>query len=92
MNKQKIHQDINPDAVRKLNEVNHDYQRMRKIAKKRISKRLSAGQRILKKNEVDTMRHLGIESLTTQKRTWRQRVVESSIWIAIGFLISLWLH
>jgi len=76
----------NINMVKKLNEANHDYNTMRRRAVLRREYRK-------KKYEVETDRHVGMAELNrAYRRSMRERITESCVWIAIGVLIALWLH
>ena len=72
----------NISVDRKLNEINHDYQRMRKRAVKRISKRL--GTPIPEKKD-----HLGADAWVHIKRI---NPIEAGVWVVVGLLIGFWIH
>ena len=78
----------NRDMVDKLNDLNHDYQRMRKMGKKRINKNLTKFNREQAKIEKEIQRKLGAEAWVDLKRI---SVVEASVWVAVGLLIGFWL-
>jgi len=67
---------------RKLNEINHDYQRMRKLAKRRISKKL--GDPIPENKD-----HWGADAWVNVKHI---KWYEVAVWLSVGYLIALWLH
>ena len=73
----------------KLNEINHDYQRMRKLAKKRRDKILDKINKDRAKQEREANRKLGSEAWIDLKRI---NIVEAGIWVAVGLLIGFWLH
>lgn len=72
----------------KLNEINHDYQRMRKLATKRRDKILSRINKDRARQEREANRKLGGEAWVDVKGTWKERIV----WVIIGLLIGFWLH
>ena len=78
----------NRDMVDKLNDLNHDYQRMRKMGKKRINKNLTKFNREQAKIEKEIRDRLGAEAWIDLKRI---SVVEASVWVAVGLLIGFWL-
>ena len=78
----------NRDMVDKLNDLNHDYQRMRKMGKKRINKNLTKFNREQAKIEKEIRDRLGAEAWVDLKRI---SVVEASVWVAVGLLIGFWL-
>ena len=72
--------------VRKLNEANHDYETLRRSGTVRRAYRA-------KRQEVETERNIGMAELSrSYRRSVRERITESCIWIAIGVLIALWLR
>jgi hypothetical protein len=78
--KQNIH------IIKKLNEANHDYETLRRRGTIRRAYRE-------KKQEVETERHLGMANLNkAYRRSMRERITESCVWIAVGVLIALWLR
>ena len=81
-------QDISKDPFRKLNEVNHDYQRMRKIATKRRDKILTRINKDRAKQEREAYKKLGSEAWVDVKGTWKERLA----WVVIGLLIGFWIH
>ena len=78
----------NRDMVDKLNDLNHDYQRMRKMGKKRINKNLTKFNREQAKIEKEIRDRLGAEAWVDLKRI---SVVEASVWVAVGLLIGFWM-
>lgn len=78
----------NRDMVDKLNDLNHDYQRMRKLAKKRINKKASKFNKDRAREEQEIQRKLGSESWVEGRKTWLEKVV----WVAVGLLIGMWIH
>ena len=78
----------NRDMVDKLNDLNHDYQRMRKMGKKRINKNLTKFNREQAKIEKEIRDRLGAEAWIDLKRI---SVVEASVWVAVGLLIGFWM-
>ena len=78
--KQNIH------IVKKLNEANHDYETLRRRGTVRRAYRA-------KKEEVETERNIGMAELSrSYRRSVRERITESCVWIAVGVLIALWLR
>jgi hypothetical protein len=73
----------------KLNEINHDYQRMRKLAKKRRMGVLNRANKMRAQQEKEVQRKLGGEAWVDLKRI---SVVEASVWVAVGLLIGFWIH
>jgi hypothetical protein len=78
--KQNIH------IVKKLNEANHNYQTLRRRGTVRRAYRA-------RKQEVETERNIGMAELSrSYKRSMRERITESCVWIAVGVLLTLWLR
>jgi len=78
----------NRDMVDKLNDLNHDYQRMRKMGRKRINKNLTKFNKDRAKEEREIQRKLGAEAWIDLKRI---SVLEASVWVAVGLLVGFWL-
>lgn len=78
----------NKNMVDKLNDLNHDYQRMRKLAKRRINKKVSKFNKDRAREEREIQRKLGGESWVQIENKWLEKVV----WVAVGLLIGMWLH
>ena len=72
----------------KLNDLNHDYQRMRKLAKKRRLGILNRANKLRAKQEKEMQNKLGGESWVEVRGTWLEKVV----WVLVGLLVGLWLH
>ena len=72
----------------KLNDLNHDYQRMRKLAKKRRLGILNKANKVRAKQEKEMQNKLGGESWVEVRGTWLEKVV----WVLVGLLVGLWLH
>jgi hypothetical protein len=79
-------QEINIEQ--KLNDLNHDYQRMRKLAKKRRLGILNKANKVRAKQEKEMQNKLGGESWVEVRGTWLEKVV----WVLVGLLVGLWLH
>ena len=79
-------QEINMEQ--KLNDLNHDYQRMRKLAKKRRLGILNRANKLRAKQEKEMQNKLGGESWVEVRGTWLEKVV----WVLVGLLVGLWLH
>ena len=77
----------NRDMVNKLNDLNHDYQRMRKLAKKRRLGILSKANKARAKEEKDIQRKLGGESWVKVEKTWYQ----FGAWLIAGVIFGGWL-
>jgi hypothetical protein len=70
----------------KLNDLNHDYQRMRKLAKKRRLGILNKANKVRAKQEKDMRNKLGGESWVNIEKTW----VEYGAWLLVGLLLGSW--
>jgi hypothetical protein len=70
----------------KLNDLNHDYQRMRKLAKKRINKNLTKFNKDKAEQEKEMQNKLGGESWVNIEKTW----VEYGVWLLVGVLLGSW--
>jgi len=73
----------------KLNEINHDYQRMRKLAKRRRLGVLTRANKMKAQQEKELQKKLGSEAWIDLKRI---SVVEASVWVAVGLIIGFWIH
>lgn len=71
----------------KLNEINHDYQRMRKLAKKRRVSILNRANKMRAKQEKEMRNGLGSESWVNIEKTW----VEYGAWLLVGVILGTWL-
>jgi hypothetical protein len=78
----------NRDMVDKLNDLNHDYQRMRKMGRKRINKNLTKFNKDRAKEEKEIRDRLGVEAWVDLKRI---SILEASAWVAVGLLLGFWL-
>ena len=78
-------QEINIEQ--KLNDLNHDYQRMRKLAKKRRSSILDKINKERAKQEHEIQRKLGGESWVKVEKGW----VRYGAWLLVGVLFGGWL-
>jgi hypothetical protein len=70
----------------KLNDLNHDYQRMRKLAKKRRLGILNKANKVRAKQEKEIQNKLGGESWVNIEKTW----VEYGAWLLVGVLLGSW--
>jgi hypothetical protein len=77
----------NREMVDKLNDLNHDYQRMRKLAKRRINGRLTKFNKARAKEERDLQSKLGGESWVNVERAW----VRYGAWLVVGFVLGVWI-
>jgi hypothetical protein len=77
----------NRDMVNKLNDLNHDYQRMRKLVKKRRSSILDKINKERAKQEHEIQRKLGGESWVKVEKGW----VRYGAWLLVGVLFGGWL-
>ena len=81
-----MHLNQNIKLVQKLNEANHDYETLRRRAKIRRAYRA-------KKQEVENERNIGMAELNrAYRRSMRERITESCVWIFVGVILTLWLH
>jgi hypothetical protein len=78
----------NKDMVDKLNDLNHDYQRMRKLAKKRRLGILNRANKMRAHQEKEMRKKLGGESWVEVRGTW----LEKGVWVLVGLLVGMWLH
>ena len=76
----------------KINEVNHDYQRMRKLAKKRRNGLLDRFNRERAEEERQLRKYFGAEFDVCLKRTLLEKTLIALTWVGVGFLLSTWLH
>ena len=70
----------------KLNDLNHDYQRMRKLAKKRRLGILNKANKDRAKQEKEMRNKLGGESWVNIEKTR----VEYGAWLLVGVLLGSW--
>lgn len=77
-------QEINIEE--KLNNLQHDYQRMRKMGKKRINKNLTKFNKEQAKIEKEIRNKLGAETWVSIEKTW----VEYGAWLLVGVLLGSW--
>ena len=78
----------NREMVDKLNDLNHDYQRMRKLAKKRRDGLLTKFNKERARQEKEMQHKLGGEAWIDLNRI---NIIEASVWVAVGLLVGLWL-
>ena len=76
----------------KINEVNHDYQRMRKLAKRRRNGILDRFNRERAEEEKQLRKYFGAEFDVRIKRTLLEKTLIALTWVGVGFLLSMWLH
>jgi nucleoside-diphosphate-sugar epimerase len=69
-----------------LNDLNHDYQRMRKLGKKRINKNLTKFNKEQAKIEKEIQNKLGAESWVEIEKSW----VRYGAWLLVGVLLGSW--
>ena len=74
------------DIEDKLNDLNHDYQRMRKLGKKRINKNLTKFNKEQAKIEKEIQNKLGVESWVEVEKKW----VRYGAWLLVGVLLGSW--
>ena len=77
----------NRDMVDKLNDLQHDYQRMRKMGKKRINKNLTKFNKDRAKEEKEIRDRLGAEAWVETQHGW----VVIVVWVCVGLLFGFWL-
>ena len=70
----------------KLNDLNHDYQRMRKLAKKRRLGILNKANKARAKQEKEIQNKLGAESWVEVEKSW----VRYGAWLLAGVLLGSW--
>jgi hypothetical protein len=70
----------------KLNDLTHDYQRMRKLGKKRINKNLTKFNKEQARIERETQSKLGAESWVEVEKDW----VRYGAWLLAGVLLGSW--
>ena len=78
-------QEINIEQ--KLNDLNHDYQRMRKLAKKRRLGILNKANKARAKQEKEMQNKLGGESWVKVEMPWARY----GVWLIAGLLLGGWL-
>lgn len=71
----------------KLNDLTHDYQRMRKLGKKRIDKNLTKFNKEQARIEKEIQSKLGVESWVEVEKSW----VRYGAWLLVGVLLGTWL-
>lgn len=71
-----------------LKDLEHDYQRMRKLAKQRRNGILNRFNKERAKQEKETRRSLGGEAWVNLKQI---NLVEVGVWIGVGMLVGFWL-
>jgi hypothetical protein len=71
----------------KLNDLNHDYHRMRKLAKRRINGRLTKFNKARAKEERDLQSKLGGEAWVGVRHGW----VVKLVWVGVGLLVGFWM-
>jgi len=71
----------------KLNDLTHDYQRMRKLGKKRIDKNLTKFNKEQARIEKEIQSKLGVESWVEVEKVW----VRYGAWLLVGVLLGTWL-
>jgi len=71
-----------------LKDLEHDYQRMRKLAKKRRNGILNRFNKERAKQEKETRRLLVGEAWVILKQI---NLSEASVWVGVGLLVGFWL-
>lgn len=76
----------------KINVANHDYQRMRKLAKRRRNGILDRFNRERAEEEKQLRKYLGAEFGVSVKRSILEKTLIALTWVGVGFLLSLLIH
>jgi hypothetical protein len=71
-----------------LKDLEHDYQRMRKLAKKRRNGILTRFNKEQARVEKEIQRKLGGEAWVNLKQI---NLIEASVWLSVGLLVGFWL-
>jgi hypothetical protein len=71
-----------------LKDLEHDYQRMRKLAKKRRNGILTRFNKERALEEKQMRRSLGGEAWVNLKQI---NLIEASVWVGVGLLVGFWL-
>ena len=71
-----------------LKDLEHDYQRMRKLAKKRRNGILTRFNKERAKEEKQMRGLLGGEAWVNLKQI---NLIEASVWVGVGLLVGFWL-
>jgi len=74
-----------------LKDLEHDYQRMRKLAKKRRNGVLDKFNKLRAIEEKQIRRMLGAEFGVSVKRSILEKTLIAMTWVGVGFLISIWI-
>ena len=75
-----------------LKDLEHDYQRMRKLAKKRRNGVLDKFNKLRAIEEKQIRRMLGAEFGVSVKRSILEKTLIAMTWVGVGFLISIWIY
>jgi hypothetical protein len=75
-----------------LKDLEHDYQRMRKLAKKRRNGVLDKFNKLRAIEEKQIRRMLGAEFGVSVKRSILEKTLLAMTWVGVGFLISIWIY
>jgi hypothetical protein len=75
-----------------LKDLEHDYQRMRKLARKRRNGVLNRFNKLRAIEEKQIRRLLGAEFGVSVKRSILEKTLIATTWVGVGFLISLWIN
>ena len=78
--KQNIH------IVKEINIPNHNYDKLRRKAMRRISTRIG------KVSKPTISDDLGAEFMVVRRRTWKQKVAEVVTWVSVGFVLNIFLN
>jgi transposase len=75
-----------------LKDLEHDYQRMRKLAKKRRDGILTRFNKQRADEEKQMRKLLGAEFDVSVRRSKLERLLRALTWVGVGILISTWIH
>jgi transposase len=92
MEQNKVKQTIYMRDKIDLKDLEHDYQRMRKLAKKRREGILTRFNKQKAIEEKQIRKLLGAEFGVSVKHTILEKTLIAMTWVGVGFLISLWIH
>jgi hypothetical protein len=92
MEQSKIKQKIYIRDKVDLKDLEHDYQRMRKLAKKRRDGILTRFNKQRAIEEKRMRKLLGAEFGVSVKRSILEKTIIALTWVGVGFLLSTWIH
>jgi hypothetical protein len=72
--------------VREINIPNHNYDKLRRKAMRRISTRIG------KVSKPTISDDLGAEFMVVRRRTWKEKVVDVATWVSVGFVLNIFLN